>query len=123
MTCGNHNPMKCPKGKEETTYVDLHLVVKTVVHDQTVTHADTMWLHGVSRSIVIVSNVLVVKVSHALLGFGGLLSWDLKCLCARCGLVRCSFFIHINCDIGSNRKKGKRREGGGGQHVDISSAR
>lgn len=56
------------------TYVDLHLVIQAVVHDETVAHTDTMWLHGVSRAIVVVANVLVVEVSDAFLGFCCVLS-------------------------------------------------
>lgn len=99
-----------PKKKEggNKTYVDLHLVVESIVHDQTMTHADTMRLHGVSRSIVIISNVLVVKVSHALLGLGGLLSWDLKCLCARsCRGLVWLFFFRINCDMAKGLQEGR----------------
>ena len=65
------------------TYIDLHLVVESIVHNETVTHADTMRLHRMSRSIMIVSTVLVVKVGNTFLGLGCLLSWHLKCLCAR----------------------------------------
>ena len=59
-------------------YIDLHLVVEAIVHDETVAHANTVRLHRVSRSVMIVSNVLVIKVGDLLPGFGRELSWDLQ---------------------------------------------
>jgi len=43
----------------------LHTAVKAVVYNQVVGHADTMGLHGVTLSIVVVSNFAVVKIGHA----------------------------------------------------------
>lgn len=61
------------------TYIDLHLVVEAIVHDETVAHADAMRLHRMSRAIVVVANVLVVEVSDAFLGLGCVLSCHLQC--------------------------------------------
>lgn len=35
-------------------YVYLHVFVETVVHDERVTHPNSMWLHRMSRSISII---------------------------------------------------------------------
>ena len=39
------------------TYIDLHLPVQPIVQQQVVSHSDTMGFHGMSLSVVIVSNV------------------------------------------------------------------
>jgi hypothetical protein len=44
------------------TYVDFHLGVETVVHDQTVRHPYTVRLHRVPRYVGIIANIGVVEV-------------------------------------------------------------
>ena len=51
----------------QTTYINFHLLVKTVVHNQAVCHTDTMRLHRVSRNVGIVSHVRVVEIRDSLL--------------------------------------------------------
>lgn len=50
--------------------VDLQVLVETVVHDEGVCHADTVWLHGVASIISIVADVAVVEICD-FLGLGG----------------------------------------------------
>ena len=44
----------------------LHLVCKAIVYNQTVSHLDPVWLHGVPCPIVIVPYFWVIKVGHLL---------------------------------------------------------
>lgn len=46
--------------------IDLHLLVQVVLHHQAMNDAEPVRLHGVSRTIVEVSHVRVVKVGHSL---------------------------------------------------------
>uniref|UniRef100_A0A3Q3F365 Uncharacterized protein n=1 Tax=Labrus bergylta TaxID=56723 RepID=A0A3Q3F365_9LABR len=48
------------------TYIDLHFPVESIVQQQVVSHPDTMWFHGMSLSIVVISDV-TCKEKHALL--------------------------------------------------------
>lgn len=47
------------------TYIDFHFPVKSIVQKQVVSHPDTMWFHGMSLSVVIISYV-TCKWTHRL---------------------------------------------------------
>jgi hypothetical protein len=49
-------------------YINLHLGVEAVVHNQTVCHPYAVGLHGVARNVGVVSHIRVVKVGHFLGG-------------------------------------------------------
>lgn len=61
----------CVERTEGQTYVDFHLLIKTIIHDQTVGHAYPMGLHGVPGDIGIVAHIRIIEVSHSLLVVGG----------------------------------------------------
>ncbi len=42
------------------------MLVQAVVEQQVVSHLDTVWLHGVTLSIVVVTDVTVIKVANTL---------------------------------------------------------
>jgi len=42
--------------------VDFEVLVETVVHDEGVSHADTVWLHWVACVIGVVANIAIVEV-------------------------------------------------------------
>jgi hypothetical protein len=46
--------------------VDLQVLVETVVHDERVSHANTVRLHGVSSVVGVVSDVTIVEIGHLL---------------------------------------------------------
>ena len=50
-----------------STYIDLHLLVQAVVHDQAVSHSNPVWLHRMPRNIGIIAHVGIVKVGDSLL--------------------------------------------------------
>lgn len=47
-------------------HVDFHFLVQAIVHDQAVSHSYTMWLHGMTSIVGVVSNIRVVKVGDFL---------------------------------------------------------
>lgn len=47
-------------------HVNLHFLVKTIVHHETVRHTYAMRLHGVARNVGIVTHVGVVEVGDLL---------------------------------------------------------
>jgi hypothetical protein len=47
-------------------HVDFHLLVEAVVHDQTVSHSDTMRLHGMAGVVGVVSDIRVIEVGDFL---------------------------------------------------------
>ena len=51
-----------------TGSVDRHEVLEVVVEDQGVSHGQAVGLHRVSRSIVIVSDLRIIKVTYSSLG-------------------------------------------------------
>lgn len=50
------------------TYINLHLLVDTIVHDQAMRQPNSMRFHRMASDIGIVSNIGVVKVCDPLLG-------------------------------------------------------
>lgn len=46
--------------------VDLQVLVETVVHDEGVSHADTVRLHRVAGVVGVVSDVTIVEIGHLL---------------------------------------------------------
>ena len=78
---------------------DLEVLEEAVVGDEVVGHADAMRLHGVRVAVVVVANVAVVVVSHALLaggGHSGVCEWVCGCLllCVSAVVV----VINLVCD-------------------------
>ena len=47
-------------------YVNFHLLVEAVVHDKTVSHSDTVRLHGMAGIVGVVSDIRVVEVGDFL---------------------------------------------------------
>ena len=70
-----------PQGKGETTilykdlrnylyqdtYIDFHVLIETIVHDQTMCQANSVRLHRMSCDICVIADVGVVEISHAFL--------------------------------------------------------
>jgi hypothetical protein len=54
-------------GVGELPYINLHLLVDTVIHDQAMGQPDAMRLHWVASDVCIISNVGVVEVRNSLL--------------------------------------------------------
>ena len=52
---------------DKKTYENLHVLVQIIIHNQIVGHANAMWLHWVPRSIVMKTNIFLVKVAHSFL--------------------------------------------------------
>jgi len=50
-----------------STYVDLHMFVHPIVHDQGMCKPDSMRLHRMSSGVGIVANIRVVEVCNGLL--------------------------------------------------------
>lgn len=57
------------------THVNLHLLINTIVHDQTVRQPNSMRLHGMTSNVGIVSNVRVVEVRNPLLAARPVCGW------------------------------------------------
>jgi hypothetical protein len=49
------------------TYINLHLLVDPIVHDQAMRQPNSMRLHGMSSNISVVSDIRVVEVRDSLL--------------------------------------------------------
>lgn len=49
------------------SYVDFHLLVEAIIHDQTVSHSYPMRLHGMSSYIGIIAHIRVVEISDFVL--------------------------------------------------------
>lgn len=49
------------------TYIDFHLLVQPIVHDQTVGHSNPVRFHRMACNIGVVAHVGIVKVRHGLL--------------------------------------------------------
>ena len=60
--------------------VDLQVLVETVVHDQRVSHANTVRLHGVSSVVGVVSDVTIVEIGHLLRLRGSGVNADTRCI-------------------------------------------
>lgn len=45
------------------TYVDFHVLVEAVVHDQAMSHSNTMRLHWMACTIVVVTHIGYLMVS------------------------------------------------------------
>jgi hypothetical protein len=58
------------------TYINLHLLVDSIVHDQAMRQPNSMRLHGMSSNISIVSDVGVVEVCNPFLR-GWAIRWRL----------------------------------------------
>ena len=52
-------------------YVDFHLLVQTIVHDQAMSHSNAVWFHRMACDVGIVSNIRIIEVSDFPLAFGG----------------------------------------------------
>jgi hypothetical protein len=59
------------RGISRATYVDFHLLVDAIIHNQTVSKPDSMRLHRMTSDVGIISNIGVVEVCHSDLGVGG----------------------------------------------------
>lgn len=55
------------EGVEFWAYVDFHLLVDPIVHDQAVRQPNAMGLHRMTSNVGIVSHIGVVEVSNSLL--------------------------------------------------------
>lgn len=51
---------------DSATYVNLHLLVKAIVHYQAMGHSYAMWFHRVSCDIGIIANIGVVEIRNSL---------------------------------------------------------
>lgn len=56
---------------EEKTYIYFHLLVETVVHNETVGHAYPVRLHGMPSNIGIIAHIGIIEVGHCLFVAGG----------------------------------------------------
>uniref|UniRef100_A0A3P9MCC3 Uncharacterized protein n=1 Tax=Oryzias latipes TaxID=8090 RepID=A0A3P9MCC3_ORYLA len=63
------------------TYIDLHFSVEAIVQEEVVSHADPMWLHGVSLSIIVWSTILKFRAGRLRVSyrFGHFSSADSPC--------------------------------------------
>jgi hypothetical protein len=87
------------------TYVDLHLLVEVVLHDETVRQTNTMRLHGVTSHIGIVSNVGIVEIGH-LLGRGPIEGRRAECRGVRVAHIGRSSVMRCVDFASSSRKTG-----------------
>ena len=53
------------------TYINFHLFIEAIVHDQAVGHSYPMGLHGMPSDIGIVADVRIIEIGHCLLVGGG----------------------------------------------------
>lgn len=56
--------MTCHQSEAHDTYIDLHLSVESIVEQQVVGHADSVRLHGMPLTVVIVSNIACNIKTH-----------------------------------------------------------
>lgn len=52
--------------KSKGTYIDLHLLVDAIVHNQTMSKTNTMRLHGMASNICVVPDIRIIEVSNLL---------------------------------------------------------
>lgn len=57
------------------TYVDLHFPIQAIVKKQVVGHSNTMWLHGMALTVVVVTNVTFVRNTKKTLGHEDKIQW------------------------------------------------
>jgi hypothetical protein len=50
----------------QDTYIDFHLLVEVVLHDETVRQANSMRLHGMASHVGIIANIGVIEVGDLL---------------------------------------------------------
>lgn len=43
--------------RSRVTYINLHFFVQSIVHDEVVCHSNTMGLHGMALSIIVVADI------------------------------------------------------------------
>ena len=49
------------------TYVNFHLLIQAIVHNQAVSHSNPVRFHGMPRNIGIIAHVRIVEVGNCLL--------------------------------------------------------
>lgn len=60
----------CWRDQEGLPYIDFHLLVDTIVHDQAMRQPNTMRLHGMASNVGIIANIRVVEVGDSVLVAG-----------------------------------------------------
>jgi hypothetical protein len=58
------------EGLKLATYIDFHLLISAIIHDQAMRQSNTMGLHRMTSDISIIANIRIVEVSHPLLRAG-----------------------------------------------------
>jgi hypothetical protein len=60
------------RSSKKPTYVNFHLLINSIVHDQAMRQPDSVRLHGMASNVGIVPHIRIIEVGNPLLGTGAI---------------------------------------------------